>query len=71
MSISMRIHWRTQIVLKAKSDMDVAVLKLVNKYGLTAVEVVTLLLQSAESWNVFALRQERHPKEPDKKADEA
>lgn len=67
----MQLHPRTLKVQEAGAEIGLAVVKLAEKHDLTAIEVMKCLLQCAQSWNTMSLREERHPENPDHKADEA
>lgn len=67
----MRIHERTLKVQKAGFDLGEAVINVIRDHGLTATEAVRLLLGEAQRWTNEALRVERHPDDPERKADEA
>jgi len=66
-----RLHPRTQVVRVAETAFGTALLKLVEKHDLTEIEVMRMLLSEAQRWSVYILRRERHPRNPNKKADEA
>lgn len=67
----MRLHPRTLVVREAETAFGTALLKLVEKHNLTEIEVIRMLLGEAQSWSIYILRRERHPRHPNKKADEA
>lgn len=69
--MSLSLHIRLQITKKAELELSAAVCDIVEKNGLTMVEAVRMLAKETEHWTVYALRAERHPKNPNKKADEA
>lgn len=48
-----------------------ALLEAEKKYELTAAETATIMLELAARIQVYALRAERHPEDPDKGANEA
>jgi hypothetical protein len=58
-------------VQKAEIEMKDALIKIIKKHDLTAIEIVRILLFEAGSWSKYALRAERHPRNPNKKGDEA
>lgn len=66
-----RIHPRAQIVSGAEQQISRRVAEIANTVDLTHVEVVSILLRLAADWHRFVLRSERHPDDPNKKADEA
>jgi hypothetical protein len=65
------IHPRTRIVDQAKREIAEAVSAAIDKHGLTFVEVTKILALEILDWSKYALRAERHPDDPGKKADEA
>ncbi len=67
----MMLHARFKQVQEAKAQFGLQVIKLVTEHDLTAAEIGWMLLTTAMEYNRIALRQERHPKNPDKGADEA
>ena len=67
----MRLHERTLRVQHAKQAIDRAISDAWGGYALTAVEVVSVLVQLTAEHLKYALREERHPDDPGKKADEA
>lgn len=67
----MRLHARTQIVNAASLDLEKAVWKVMADHDLTYIEALKILNLAEQAVIRFALRQERHPRSPNKKADEA
>lgn len=67
----MQVHPRYFKVRTAHSAVSEAVLKIIQEHDLTYLEMIGILLEEAMAWKMYALRVERHPKNPDKKADEA
>jgi len=67
----MELHERTLMVQKAGAALGLAICDVIEAHGLTAAEAVSILLTEAKSWNNQALRAERHPGEPDRKANQA
>ena len=65
------LHPRLELVDKASLELGKALTPIIKKYNLTYVEVNEILLTAALHWNKYAKRVERHPNDPDKKADEA
>jgi hypothetical protein len=64
-------HPRTHRVAMAKFDIERAVLEIVDREGLTFIELVQALTATIDRASKYALRRERHPEHPDKPADEA
>ena len=64
-------HPRTSTVVEAEGYIGGAVAVAVQKYELTFIELVGVLLRILDSYRKHALRCERHPNDEDKGADEA
>lgn len=66
----MRLHPRTLPVQGAAAEIRLALIRLQDEHGLTDVE----MLQAVGQWQAgklkWMLRAERHPKDPDRGADE-
>lgn len=55
----------------ARADMQKAVCDVVSKHrDLTHVELISILNEVQQGWIGYALRDERHPDDPDKRAGE-
>lgn len=67
----MRLHPRTQHVSGAEAAIRSALLDLQGEFDLTDVEMLRVLLGCAERTSRHLLRAERHPGNPEHKADEA
>lgn len=67
--MGLTIHPRTMIVRKAQIDLDAAFLDVVKKHDLTFAELFGVLNVAEARWIKYALRDERHPDEPDTPAD--
>ena len=67
----MELHKRYHLVVDAEIELKIFLLKWEKKHNLTMVEIVRVLLSSAQDMSRFMLRAERHPKSPNKKGDEA
>lgn len=67
----MKQHPRTQMVAMAKFSIARAVMEIVDREGLTFVETMQALSETVDRLAKHALREERHPRDPDKGADEA
>lgn len=60
-----KLHQRVMIVQSAQIDLNAAVLDVVKKYDLTFTELFGILNQAEAHWLKYALRDERHPDDPD------
>lgn len=69
--MGLRIHPRLLKVKEVSAKLGIRVCDLIEEYNLTAIEAVSILLELAQVWNRYALRVERHPDDPTRKADEA
>ena len=67
----MRIHARTMTVSKAMNEMAIACTDIAAQHELTTAEWVHCLAQLPAQTTKYLLREERHPDDPGKKADEA
>jgi hypothetical protein len=67
----MRIHPRTRIVEKAELEIGDAVREVAGRHELTHIELQQILASTQLKWLKYALRQERHPSDPEKGGDEA
>ncbi len=67
----MKIHERVFKAKEAKIELAMAVNKIMEKHQLTYGEINGMLLEVAQSWNGYAIRDERHPDDPEKAAGEA
>lgn len=63
-------HPRTQKVRLAQIDITRSVIEIAQREGLTFVETVQAVGATIDALSRDALRTERHPKDPDKGADE-
>lgn len=66
----MRLHARTMPVGRAQSELGIWVWEWMKTHDLTYVEAVRCLLEVIQGITKYQLRQERHPDDPDAKADE-
>jgi hypothetical protein len=66
-----RIHERTQTVQRAGIEMAIACSEIWQKHDLTTAEYVHCLAQLPAQTTKYLLREERHPDDPEKRADEA
>lgn len=67
----LRVHERTQLVQRAGIEMSIACSEIWEKHDLTTAEYVHCLVQLPAGATKYLLREERHPDDPEKKADEA
>lgn len=68
--MSLKIHKRYFLVREAHGELAEAIFKILEKHKLTYLELVRILLEEASVWTTQGLRHERHPEDPDRKADE-
>lgn len=66
----MKQHPRTRIVNTAAYEIGKAISHVADTMQLTELETIGILLEEAQRCKKYALRAERHPNDPDKKADE-
>jgi hypothetical protein len=69
--MGLRIHPRTRVVQSAELEIGDAVQAVVEKHDLTYTEIMQILASTQLHWLKYALRDERHPDDPDKGGDEA
>ena len=67
----MKLHERTMRCQKAESDLRGVLLNWLEAHDLTWAEVIRCLAHILSSWTKYPVREERHPDDPDKGADEA
>jgi hypothetical protein len=67
----MKVHPRLFKVQKAGNEIGSAITTIASQHELTVVEVVGVLINHAAQWQKYSLREERHPEDPSKRADEA
>jgi len=67
----LRMHPRTRTVEKARWELKGTMQRLIADHKLTDAEIQIILNEEARDWLKYELRHERHPDDPDKKADEA
>lgn len=68
--MSLKLHERYFIVRKAHNELMGAALEVMKRHELTALEWTGLFIEIAGHEFKYALRAERHPDDPEKKADE-
>lgn len=69
--MGIRVHPRTQIVRAASLDLEQAVWKVIKDHDLTYIETLKIINEATGNVLRYALRSERHPDDPEKRADEA
>lgn len=62
----MTCHPRELVVQQASADIKVALGRVIPKYNLTYGELFSILGECIQNWAKFAIRDERHPGQPDK-----
>jgi hypothetical protein len=67
----LRLHPRTMPVQRAEVEIRAQLLDLQEEYDLTDIEMLRILISAQQSITKYMLRAERHPGNPDMKADEA
>jgi hypothetical protein len=67
----LRLHPRTMPVQKAEGHFKRYVHEFQDEYDLTDIEMLRALIDAQQSITKYMLRAERHPDNPDQKADEA
>lgn len=61
MSVKLHLHPRHNVVEKAREGLDAYISGVVEAWKMTPTEIVGLLLHKAADYQLYALRQERHP----------
>lgn len=69
-SQAMKLHERTRIVEKAGARIRQVVADALKPDELTYIEFIQVMNEIQASWLRYALREERHPDDPEKRADE-
>jgi hypothetical protein len=67
----MRLHERTMHCQRAEAELGLQLLKFQEAQDLTDLEMLIALQAQCARLTKYMLRAERHPDDPDKKADEA
>lgn len=68
----MTLHPRHELTTRANVDLDRHLNDWLETHsGLTWLEALRIIHHAYASWLNYALRQERHPSDPERKADEA
>jgi len=67
----MKLHPRTLPVQRAANELELLLIRFQEEHELTDVEMLRALLETSQRITKYMLREERHPGEPDHKADEA
>lgn len=60
-----KLHHREPIVQRAHLDLDTAVLDILQRYDLTYAELFRIINEVEAAWIKYAIRDERHPDDPD------
>lgn len=66
----MKLHPRYQIVTAARHQIGDAVREAIKTHDLTYAELFSVLADVQHTWAKYAIRDERHPDDPDAKGDE-
>ena len=66
----MRLHPRYMIVKAAELEIQRALGEILQQHDITHTELLRILASLQLTWANYALRAERHPDNPDRKADE-
>ena len=66
----MKLHKRTMLVQKAAAELDSLLIEWLERHDLTWLEAIQTLQIKSAYWMRYPLRSERHPDDPEKKADE-
>ncbi len=67
----MKLHERTILVQTARREIKGAVWDLAMKHELTILETLQCVSAAVDEFLMYAIREERHPGDPEKKGDEA
>lgn len=67
----MRLHSRTLPVQKAGNQIKMSLIEMQQEHDLTNVEMLRVLIEAQQEITKYMLRDERHPGDPEHKADEA
>lgn len=68
----MKLHERVMPVAKIRNEIDKAVLDIISSKhpDLTYLELIAILNELQATYIKYAIRQERHPEDPDKRGGE-
>jgi hypothetical protein len=66
----LRLHPRTMPVQKAEAKLEQLLLEFQDEYDLTDIEMLRILIGRQMTITKYMLRAERHPEDPERKADE-
>lgn len=66
----MKVHPRLFEVSAAEAELQMEFIRIAQKHEITVIEALGILTRMAQQQAVYALRAERHPKDPAKRADE-
>lgn len=67
----MMLHKRTMLVQRIEAEIETVLWQMPALRKLTPIELTGILIRVAGHANTMALRLERHPDDPDRKADES
>lgn len=67
----MKLHPRYAIAKQAELQIGAAISAAINEHDITYAELLIILASEQRKWATYLLREERHPGQPDRKADEA
>ncbi|WP_341719844.1 hypothetical protein QQG74_09160 [Micromonospora sp. FIMYZ51] len=66
----MRLHARTMPVQRASNAIRAELDRLQDEHDLTDIEMLRVLIEHQQNITKYMLRAERHPNDPERKADE-
>lgn len=66
----MRLHPRYTIAKAAELQIGAAISAAIKEHDITYAELLVILAAEQRKWATYLLRTERHPDDPDHKADE-
>jgi hypothetical protein len=66
-----KLHPRYAITTAAEIQIGEAISAAITEHDITYAELLVILAGQQQKWATYLLRTERHPKHPDRKANEA
>lgn len=69
--MGIQLHKRTMLCQKAGNELSSLITTWLQKHDLTYLEAIRCIQEVQFRWINYALRAERHPDDPERKADEA
>ena len=66
----MRLHPRYAITKQAALQIDKAISDAIAEHDITYAELLVILAEQQRKWATYLLRAERHPDDPEQKANE-